>query len=87
MSEGATFWLVELSVTVSCYRRRGGAGHWRRRVCAYLDEVCELGVALGDELVHLTLQLPLLLVLERTVVLGEASLALAVLKKQEVNHG
>ena len=56
------------------------------RMC-YLDEVGELGVALGDELVHFDLQLPLLLVLEGRVVFGEAGLALSVLQQEEVNHG
>ena len=51
-----------------------------------LDEVGEFGVPLGDEFVHLRLQLPLLLVLVGGVVLGKASLTLTILQQQEVNH-
>jgi hypothetical protein len=54
-----------------------------RREGAHLHEVGELGVARGDQPVHLVLDLALLRLLDRDVPLGEARFALSVLKQEE----
>lgn len=55
-------------------------------VCPKLDKVCELGISVDHQAMHLKFKLMLLGVLKRNVIFGKTSFPLPILQQDESNH-